>query len=44
MAYISEQGDIILIDFNPQAGHDQQGRRPAYVIVAILSISLLKWL
>lgn len=32
MEYIPEQGDIILIDFNPQAGHEQQGRRPAYVI------------
>lgn len=32
MAYIPEQGDIILIDFNPQAGHEQKGKRPAYVI------------
>lgn len=32
MAYIPEQGDIILIDFNPQAGHEQKGERPAYVI------------
>jgi len=27
-----EQGDIIWIDFNPQAGHEQNGRRPALVI------------
>lgn len=29
--YIPEQGDIVLLDFNPQAGHEQQGRRPAYI-------------
>ena len=27
-----EQGDIVYIDFNPQAGHEQMGRRPAVVI------------
>jgi mRNA interferase MazF len=27
-----KQGSIILIDFNPQAGHEQKGRRPALVI------------
>ncbi len=32
MRYIPEQGDIILLDFNPQAGHEQQGRRPAIVV------------
>ncbi|UNC92072.1 type II toxin-antitoxin system PemK/MazF family toxin [Candidatus Contubernalis alkaliaceticus] len=32
MAYIPEQGDIILLEFNPQAGHEQKGRRPAVVI------------
>jgi len=26
------QGDIIKIDFNPQAGHEQAGSRPAVVI------------
>ena len=26
------QGDIIWMDFNPQAGHEQAGRRPALVI------------
>ena len=26
------QGDIIYIDFNPQAGHEQMERRPAVVI------------
>ncbi|GAV25393.1 transcriptional modulator of MazE/toxin, MazF [Carboxydothermus islandicus] len=32
MAYIPRQGDIIYLDFNPQAGHEQAGRRPALVI------------
>ncbi len=29
--YKPEQGDIITLDFNPQTGHEQKGRRPAYV-------------
>jgi len=27
-----KQGDIIWLDFDPQAGHEQSGRRPALVI------------
>lgn len=27
-----KQGDIIIIDLNPTAGHEQQGRRPALVV------------
>ena len=27
-----KQGSIILVDFDPQAGHEQKGRRPALVI------------
>lgn len=27
-----EQGDIIVMDFNPQQGHEQRGRRPAIVL------------
>jgi mRNA interferase MazF len=30
--YIPEQGDIVLLQFNPQAGHEQSGRRPALVV------------
>lgn len=30
--YIPEQGDIVIIEFDPQAGHEQKGRRPALVI------------
>ena len=32
MVTIFEQGDIIAIDFDPQAGHEQKGRRPAIVV------------
>ena len=32
MAYVPERGDAIWIDFNPQAGHEQAGRRPAIVL------------
>lgn len=32
MTYIPEQGDIILLEFDPQAGHEQKGRRPAFVV------------
>ena len=32
MAYIPQQGDIIYLDFDPQSGHEQKGRRPAIVI------------
>ena len=27
-----KQGDIIIMDFNPQKGHEQSGRRPALVL------------
>lgn len=30
--YLPSQGDLIKIDFNPQAGHEQKGWRPALVI------------
>jgi mRNA interferase MazF len=32
MAYIPERGDIVWISFNPQAGHEQAGHRPALVL------------
>lgn len=32
MAYIPQRGDIVRISFNPQAGHEQAGRRPAVVL------------
>ena len=27
-----KQGDIIIVDFDPQAGHEQKGRRPAVIV------------
>ena len=32
MAYVPERGDAVWLDFNPQAGHEQAGRRPALVL------------
>ena len=32
MAYIPNKGDLIWLDFSPQAGHEQKGKRPAIVI------------
>ncbi len=32
MAYVPERGDIVWLNFNPQAGHEQAGRRPAIVL------------
>ena len=30
--YIPDAGDIVWLEFDPQAGHEQRGRRPALVI------------
>ena len=32
MAYVPQRGDVIWITLNPQAGHEQAGRRPAVVL------------
>ncbi|MBE2222459.1 MAG: endoribonuclease MazF [Anaerolineae bacterium] len=32
MAYIPQRGDVIWINFDPQAGHEQAGHRPAVVL------------
>ena len=32
MSYIPEVGDIIWLEFDPQAGHEQAGHRPAVVL------------
>lgn len=32
MAYVPERGDVVWLSFNPQAGHEQAGRRPAVVL------------
>jgi mRNA interferase MazF len=30
--YVPRRGDVIRLDFNPQQGHEQSGRRPALVL------------
>lgn len=30
--YVPEAGDIVWLEFNPQAGHEQAGHRPALVV------------
>ncbi|MCL2486394.1 MAG: type II toxin-antitoxin system PemK/MazF family toxin [Oscillospiraceae bacterium] len=32
MIYIPRKGDIVIMDFDPQVGFEQKGRRPAMVI------------
>src|SRR5262245_33274918 len=31
-AYVPDAGDIVWLTFDPQAGHEQRGRRPALVL------------
>lgn len=30
--YVPKQGDFVVVSFDPQAGHEQKGRRPALVV------------
>ena len=32
MSYVPRRGDIVWLSFDPQAGHKQAGRRPAFVL------------
>ena len=32
MAYVPDRGDVVWITLNPQAGHEQAGRRPAVIL------------
>lgn len=32
MVAFFKQGDIVYLDFDPQSGHEQRGRRPALVV------------
>jgi mRNA interferase MazF len=32
MAYVPDRNDVVWISFDPQAGHEQAGRRPALVV------------
>jgi mRNA interferase MazF len=31
-AYVPERGDVVWLEFDPQAGHEQAGRRPGLVV------------
>ncbi len=31
-SYVPGQGEIIALTFDPQSGHEQKGRRPAFVV------------
>jgi len=30
--YVPDRGDVVWLQFNPRAGHEQSGRRPALVV------------
>jgi mRNA interferase MazF len=30
--YVPDRGDVVWLEFSPQAGHEQAGRRPAVVV------------
>lgn len=30
--YVPDRGDLVWLDFDPQAGHEQGGRRPALIL------------
>lgn len=32
MSYVPDRGDVVWITLNPQAGHEQAGRRPAVIL------------
>lgn len=34
-AYVPDRSDVVLIDFSPQAGHEQAGTRPGLVISSV---------
>lgn len=31
-SYVPDRGDVVWLDFDPQTGHEQSGRRPALVL------------
>lgn len=32
MSYVPRRGDVVWLSLDPQAGHEQSGRRPAFVL------------
>jgi len=43
MAYIPDRGDMIWITLNPQAGHEQSGRRTALVLSGAAYNKKVEW-
>lgn len=41
--YIPERGDLVWLQFDPQTGHEQAGRRPALVISPQLYNGKVGW-
>jgi mRNA interferase MazF len=41
-SYIPERGDIVWLNFNPQAGHEQRGKRPALILSPKIYDNLVK--
>jgi len=35
-SYVPERGDVVWLSFDPQAGHEQAGRRPAVILTPAL--------
>ena len=31
-SYVPQKGDLVILTFDPQAGHEQKGRRPALIV------------
>ena len=34
--YVPEKGDMVILTFDPQTGHEQKGRRPALIVSNVL--------
>jgi mRNA interferase MazF len=34
--YVPKQGDLVVVSFDPQSGHEQKGRRPVLVVSKML--------
>lgn len=43
-ARVPERGDVVWLDFTPQAGHEQAGRRPALVLSPAVYNSKSGWI
>lgn len=41
--YIPEKGDIVWLDFDPAKGHEQKGRKPAFVLSPLKYNKKIGW-